>query len=264
MRCVLVLAMLAASAGRAAAGACTDAVAGAIVDTTDAELRDEVTAVTAHVVVMGHQDFLPDAAAVERHAVAVPDTVRVEPFVFFDGTIRGPAGEQAIAIKGVDPHRVANVLGLGAHLVAGSLAGLDGGHPGIWLGDRIAAHLQVAIGDDVALTVTGKVVHFRVLALFHFVQIDEYNQQLAIVGLRAASPWRPAGAVSGVEITLDHRERATAVAAGLARDLGGEPFVVQTWEQLNQILMTALLQSRTLREGAIARALALGPWAGCS
>lgn len=139
--------------------------------------------------------------------------------------------------------------------------------PGIVIGTRLAARLHAREGDILRLMsptaevaqIEGGDVHgappkardFRVVGLF-YCGFEEYDQKLVFVHLKAAQAFlnSPDGpdkdAVLGVEIKLKDIYDAPAVAHAIERKLGGQPYRVITWMQLNRPLFTALRTQRTI------------------
>lgn len=138
--------------------------------------------------------------------------------------------------------------------------------PGIMIGSRLAKRLGAKEGDIVRLIsptaeiqkLRGEVRggppvarDFRVVGLF-YCGFEEYDQKLVFVHLKAAQHFLNPGsgpdkdAVLGVEIKLDDIYAAQEVAATIEKRLGGKPYRVITWMQLNKPLFSALRTQRLI------------------
>jgi lipoprotein-releasing system permease protein len=127
--------------------------------------------------------------------------------------------------------------------------------PGIVLGRTLARELDATVGDRVRIItpLSGLDVslwapeaqaprsrEFRVIGVFYS-GFDEYDTRLVYVDLFEAQAFYDHGdVVTGVEIRLDDPDDADAVAAQVDEILGGSPYRVLDWEELNHNLFTAL------------------------
>jgi lipoprotein-releasing system permease protein len=127
--------------------------------------------------------------------------------------------------------------------------------PGIVLGRTLANELDARVGDtvrivtplsglDVSLWAPEAQVprsrEFRVVGLFYS-GFDEYDTRLVYVDLYEAQSFYDHGdVVTGVEIRLDDPDDAKDAAREIDRRLGGTPYRILDWEELNHNLFTAL------------------------
>jgi lipoprotein-releasing system permease protein len=81
---------------------------------------------------------------------------------------------------------------------------------------------------------------FRVTGIFDS-GFDEYDRRLMYVSLRDAQELQGRGdQVVGVEMKVKNIDRANEIAEKLEKALGGPPYQVQDWYELNKNLFTAL------------------------
>jgi lipoprotein-releasing system permease protein len=127
--------------------------------------------------------------------------------------------------------------------------------PGIVLGRTLARELDAQVGDSVRVVtpLAGLDIsffapdsqgprsrEFRVIGIFYS-GFDEYDTRLVYVDLYEAQEFFDHGdVVTGVEIKLDDPEDAPAIAVQVNEVLGGSPYRIIDWEQLNHNLFTAL------------------------
>ena len=227
------------------------------------QFREKVLGVNAHVIVMKNTNDFRDYERVEAMAMDVDsEVVGVQPFIFVEMLVtRGQGDVSGVAIKGVDPARVTQVLDLQKHMLDdASVESLKDVRKGdklapIILGRELAHKLKASVGDKVTVvaplsnvdfdtwTTKGdapKTRDFRISGIFYS-GFDEYDRRLMYISLEEAQELLgQRDQVMGVELKVADVDRASEIADKLERELGGSPYVVQDWFQLNRNLFTAL------------------------
>jgi lipoprotein-releasing system permease protein len=225
------------------------------------EFRDKVLGVNAHVIIMKNTDDFSEYRQIEEKAWAIdPDVIAVQPFILMEMVATRGSGEvSGVLIKGVDPERVTTVLDLQKHMVEGDVASLGeepADRPGnIIIGREVAHKLKAELADELIVVAplsnfdpdtwtsrgeAPKTRTFGVSGIFYS-GFDEYDRRLMYISLRDAQELRGRGdQVMGVELKVANVERAKAIADKLDKELGGSPYVVQDWNELNHNLFTAL------------------------
>ena len=225
-----------------------------------AQFRNKVLGVNAHVLVMKSTPDFANYRDVEEIARRLPHVVAVQPFMFEEMLVTRGKGElSGVALKGVDPRRVGTVLDLPEHMVEGTIAVLEEpaaeGPPPVIIGRELAHKLKAKVGDVVTVVspLSGvdvktwsssgrppKTKKFVVRGVFYS-GFDEYDRRLMYVDIKEAQDFVEQGdVVRGVEMKLDDVDAAARVARALEKKLGGDPFVVMDWRELNNNLFTAL------------------------
>jgi lipoprotein-releasing system permease protein len=226
------------------------------------QFREKVLGVNAHVIVLKSQATFAEYRDVMKTAQGIdPDVLAVQPFIFAEMLVtRGKGQLSGVAIKGIDPQLVRGVLDLDQHMVAGSLDSLahepgPGELPPIIMGKELAHKLKAKLGDDVTVVVplsnidfdtwratssAPRTRKFRITGIFYS-GFDEYDRRLMYASLHDAQELQGRGdQVMGVELKVKDVDRASAIAAKLQDALGGPPYQVQDWYELNHNLFTAL------------------------
>lgn len=211
-------------------------------------LRDKILAINPHVIILKSASTFAEYPEILKTIANVDGVVAAEPFVFLELVIAS-AGHApfGFALKGIDPQHASGVLDLSARLKGGTVEGLAHGEPpAILLGDALADTLQVRIGDRVAVTIpppaaqpAGRPPHeypFRVTGILH-TEIPEYDQRLALASLAVAQQIVGRGdQVMGIEVRVKDVDRSDQVAREIERALGGLPYDVKDWFELNHTL----------------------------
>ncbi|HTE51105.1 MAG TPA: ABC transporter permease [Kofleriaceae bacterium] len=226
------------------------------------QFRDKVLGVNAHVIITKNTNDFVEYEEVEKLAWKIdPEVLAVQPFVFVEMLVtRGKGDVSGVAIKGVDPDRLTKVLDLHKHMIEGSVAALKvrprpGEPPPIILGKVLARKIKAGVGDELTLvlplsnvdvsnwTAKGtapKSRTFRVAGIFYS-GFDEYDRRLMYITLADAMElWGQGNQVLGVELKVADVDRADEIARKLEAKLGGAPYLVQDWNELNRNLFTAL------------------------
>lgn len=226
------------------------------------QFRDKVLGVNAHVIVLKSQATFAEYRDVMKTAATIdPEVLAVQPFIFAEMLVTRGKGEiSGVAIKGIDPTLVRGVLDLEKHMIQGSVDTLAvrpaiGELPPIIMGKELAHKLKAKLGDTVTVVVplsnidfetwrasssAPRTRKFRVSGIFYS-GFDEYDRRLMYTALADTQELVGRGdQVMGVELKVKDVERAEEIAEKLERALGGPPYQVQDWYELNHNLFTAL------------------------
>ena len=225
--------------------------------------RDKVLGVNAHVIIMkSSTDFAEYREVMDAARTIDEDVIAVQPFIFVEMLATTGKGQiSGVAIKGVDPDKVASVLDLERHMLpGGSVKSLaqepkPGELPPIIVGKELAHKLRIKQGDEVTVVVplsnvdwsTWKTTasapisrRFRVTGVFYS-GFDEYDRRLMYTSLHETQELLQRGdKVMGVELKVKDVDRADEIADKLRKRLGEPPFQIQDWNQLNHNLFQAL------------------------
>ena len=226
------------------------------------QFRDKVLGVNAHVIVLKSQATFAEYRDVMKTAQGIdPDVLAVQPFIFAEMLVTRGKGEiSGVAIKGIDPKLVRGVLDLEKHMTEGSVDSLaiqpkPGELPPIIMGKELAHKLKAKVGDSVTVVVplsnidfdtwkakssAPRTRKFRVTGIFYS-GFDEYDRRLMYTALGDTQELVGRGdQVMGVELKVKDVDRAEKIAVKLEKALGGPPYQVQDWYELNHNLFTAL------------------------
>ena len=211
-----------------------------------AATRNTVLAISAHVIVLKSSTQFSDYRDVIAAAHKIAGVVSAEPFVFTEATATSAGADRPIdmTVKGVEPSGVTNAA-ISPLLEHGtfSLVGAAEAPPPIVIADGVAAALGVKLGSDITLTVKplspgwepadAKPYVFRVAGVIH-TGIDQYDHQLGYASRAALQEVEGTGdSPTGVEVRVADPQQSAAIARQLGTALGGAPFEVQDWRELN-------------------------------
>ena len=222
-----------------------------------------------------YRDVMDTARKIDPDVIAVQPFIFAEMLV-----TRGKGELSGVAIKGIDPSLISGVLDLDKHLTAGRVKQPDGSYtvmtidqgvrfevakllerpagdqpPPIIMGKELQHKLKAKIGDIVTVVVPLSNIDFDtwrakssaprtrkfVVAGVFYSGFDEYDRRLMYTALEDTQELVGRGdQVMGVELKVKDVDRAEKIAANLEVALGGPPYQVQDWYELNHNLFTAL------------------------
>ncbi len=251
----------------------------AVMEGFEVDLRDKILGSNAHLVVLSYAGQFEDYDAVARKVEDTPGVVAAAPFLYTEAMLRSDWGSTGVVLKGIDPERTGRVTDIETDLTVGpegplsdpaekhavlqhihdpppGFAGRSGDGaaddlPGIIIGEGLAEHLKVFVGDEVYVINpvgggTGPmgipvpyVRPFRVAGLFYS-GMYEYDTKWTYVAMADAQAFLKVGDVAtGIEARvsdIDDVERTSGMVEAALRF----PFYVRHWKNLNQKLFSAL------------------------
>jgi lipoprotein-releasing system permease protein len=229
-------------------------------------LRDRILGSQPHVYVSRVGGFDDYRADVEKLR-AIPRVTGVAPMLLGKALISAPGGEEFITIKGVDPALEPSITDIPRTIKAGSLAALsrppaDGATvPGIVLGQELATHLDVSVGDSVHITtqegrlsplgMTPAIRRLKVVGIFNL-GLSEFDSLYGFVSLDVAKRLLDRQQVDFLQLHVDDIYAAPAIAKAVGARLGDQ-YSAQDWGKMNKSLFSAL----TLEKFAVSLAIGL-------
>ncbi|MBX3160689.1 MAG: ABC transporter permease [Deltaproteobacteria bacterium] len=209
------------------------------------EAKEVILAVNGHVIALKSQSSFGEYREVVQTFTQQPEVVAAAPFIFAE-VVAGKEGKTAPAlVKGFDAAR--NTRMLDRYVVRGTLHTIaaDAAPPAIVLGDALADALGARMGDRIQLTLpiepsdagdggVPRSATFLVGGILH-TGFEEYDQRLALTGLAAMQRLEGRGdRAMGVEGFVRDPATSDKVAKAIETALGGAPYAVQDWFELNR------------------------------
>ena len=117
----------------------------------DRELKQRLLRVVPHGNLSTHSPLIDWKSLYAR----IGDTqglIAAAPFIEGKGLLAAGSVVKPIQIQGVNPKYEKNISAVHDHMIAGELAFIQPGQYGIVMGDLLAAHLGLRVGDKVSLT----------------------------------------------------------------------------------------------------------------
>jgi lipoprotein-releasing system permease protein len=223
----------------------------AVMNGFEGEIRTRIAGTNAHVLLLSFDDTgIADTAQALATVRRSPGVTGAAPFIYRKALATHANLAEGLVVKGVDLAAERQVTTVAAH-IRPPLAALPEttatGVPGVVLGDELAARLRAGLGDRIvlasfhggvrsALGLVPKLAPFEIVGLFHS-GLYEYDANLAYIGLRpAAELFGTGGAITGIEVSVADMFRAPQQGQALLQRLGGYPYRVTDWIEMNQNL----------------------------
>lgn len=213
----------------------------------DYQMKTRILGGISHATISGIGESMPDWRNALRIAHADPHVKGAAPYVEIQGLLQGRAPAAAM-VRGIDPKLEPEVVDIGTHMVHGSLGLLTPGSWNIVLGADLATQLGVGVGDQVVMAVpefratpfggVPRMRGFHVVGTFSM-GIEQFDSGLALVNIGDAEKLASQSGPTGIRLKLDDLFNARPVARALANRLG-QVYQVQTWEQTNANLFSAI------------------------
>lgn len=233
----------------------------AVMNGFENEVKSRIIGTNAHAFVLTFSsDGIDDPERVLSTCRANPEVVAAAPFVYGKALVSHGQSSDGVAIKGVDLDSEAQVTDILAYVKPRTedltLEPGEDGLPGIILGSHVAENLNATIGSNVQLLspraaaqspfgYVPRVRNFQVVGTFHS-GMYEYDASLAYIGLAQGQAFLGTGeSITGVELKVADMDRAPQVSAQLLEALGGFPYRVRDWIEMNANLF-AWMQTEKL------------------
>ncbi len=218
----------------------------------DKELKDRILGFSSHVDIQGPGDALRDWREWLRAVRRLPGVERAAPYV--SGQVLASSGVMAAGaiLKGVDPRHGDAVA---AHVRQGRFLDPDGSPFEVVIGKDLARKLGVGPGDRLRLISPSAGVSpagaaprmraFRVVGVFDS-GFYEYDVGLIVTTIAAMQRLNRMGdAVTGIEVFLTDRDRASSVAR-LAREALPPDAWVTDWQHRHRSFFKAMQTERVV------------------
>ena len=238
------------SVGGVALGVAVLIIALSIMNGVTKELSARLLGTNAALIVLRYdRDTVPLADSVAARVRSVDGVEGVAPFVYGKGFLLADGRRDFAVVKGVDLSREREVTSL-AENITPAVEDLSTGPDGVRklvLGKELADKLHLEVGEEVRLinpldsrvSITGysfKMRTFTVAGIFRS-GLYEYDGTFAFIDTREAQDLFGTGdAVTGVEASLRDPFDAEAMEDRVLEALGGYPFRINTWIELNRNL----------------------------
>lgn len=222
-----------------------------IVSGFEDEVRARIAGTNAHLILLSYGDAgLKDTDRIEKELATIPGVVGQSPFTFGKALVSAGQQSDGVIVKGVDLAAERRVTTVADHLEPP----LDripppdsAGRPGIILGRHIADRLRVGVGDEIlmaspfggratALGVVPILRRFRVASVFSS-GLYEFDSSFAYVSLEEGKRFFGMDStVTGIQIRIHDMFAAPEYEQKVLDKLGGYPYRVNTWIELNENL----------------------------
>ncbi len=179
--------------------------------------------------------YLDHYGAIQKVLSEEPGIAMSARRIHFTGMISSPAASQGVYISAVEPKKEKQVTRMWTYLTQGEFLP---GPKTIMMGDKMAQHLDVRLGEKVVVMAQAEdgsmgAEAFRVAGIFHSGS-SSFDGQIAYIPLEAAQDMLVVGArINHFVARLDDLDDADRVQQDLAEKLHGEPVQVLSWKNVD-------------------------------
>jgi lipoprotein-releasing system permease protein len=235
------------------------------------DVRDKILSTNAHLVVQKYGIDFTEHQKIKNSILQHPKVAAGTPFTFNEAMLSDGQLGFGVLVKGVDPLTARGVTAIEDNLCQ-DLTGTDNHCKKRWstrstgrlqkllapkdhiesmiVGYKLLQKLDKKVGDKVYLTtpvgIAGvrssapKRLTFRIGGAFRS-GMHEFDSKLLYVDLAAAQKLIGTGkAVSGVEFRITEPERVEVIGPQVLKSIGGYPYRIIDWRELNSGIFTAL------------------------
>jgi lipoprotein-releasing system permease protein len=199
------------------------------------EVRERILGVLAHATITGLEGRIADWRELQAAAERYPGVVASAPFVRGEAMAVGESEVKGVEVRGIDPPMELATARLGELLRQGDFMELRPGRYRLVIGQALADHLGVGLGDSVVLLVPEGIAtpagvaprmrRFHIAGIFH-AGMYEYDRGLVFMHIAdAARLFRMGEDVSGMRLAFADPGLAPEGVLGVARAYGGGVFV---------------------------------------
>ncbi len=214
------------------------------------EIRDKILGFSSHVDIQGPGDAIGDWPAWLKQSEQLPDVVRAAPYI--TGQVLVSYGSRAAGaiLKGVDTSRSDSIA---EHVTRGRFVNSEGSPFQIVMGKDLARKLGLDVGDQVRLMspsggigpsgATPRMRAFKLVGIFDS-GFYEYDVGMVVSSLEAVQRLNRLGnRVTGIELFLDDRDKASQVAAEARMQLPPGAWV-SDWQHRHRSFFQAMKTER--------------------
>lgn len=216
-------------------------------------LRDKILGINAHIVVGNYTGGIADYRELADQLNSLPGVMGSAPFIYTEVMLSSPGGVKGVVLRGIDPEEASEVLSLDREMILGRIEDLDKNdhNPGIIIGQELASGVGVSVGDSVNILspsggrssagFTPQVSVFEVRGVFK-TGMYEYDSSFGYTSIISAQSLLgfKEDMVTGMEVRVLDVDKAHIVSRTVDEFLGGYPYYVRNWMEMNQNLFAAL------------------------
>lgn len=229
------------------------------------ELRDKILGVNSHMLVSTSFGSLRDPDQIREIILEVPGVLGATPYIQTEMLLGATKG-RGVVVRGIDPLTAGTVFSLPKDLLKGRIDDLDPAlrpkrhseedpedaeRPGVIIGSEMARSMSIDVGSTINLMAPAsrmgaagfmpKIRSFQVVGIFK-TGLLEYDSN--VVYLRLQDTQELAGLrldqVTGLDVRVKEVYEVEELGRQISARLGGPPFTIRTWIEMNGELFAAL------------------------
>ncbi len=217
-----------------------------------ADLMSKILGVNSHILVFNYGGWLEDYKLAEKKIKKVEGVLATTPFIHSQVMLNNSGHISGAVLRGIDPERASDVIGLNTMVKQGSLASLNqdiDGSPGIIIGKELSKQIGAYPGDSVALispqgtlTPMGRKPNTRKFIVCGIFEsgMYEYDASMVYISLNEAQNFMGMGnRITGLGVKVKDPYLSDKIAIQIKEELGS-PYWTKDWKIMNKSLFSAL------------------------
>lgn len=218
------------------------------------ELLDKIIGVNGHLFVQAAETPLTDYQEVTDRLAKVKGVTIVLPMVEGQALGSSPYQSSGVLVRGVRESDIKRLPGVGSGVQLGTLDGFDA-NGGVAIGQRLAEHLSLRVGDSLTLVspkgaqtpfgTAPRIKSYPVQAIFR-IGMSEFDATLVYMPLEEAQLYfNREGEANLVEAFVEDPDRMDEIRARIEASIG-RPAILTDWRQRNKTFFDALAVERSV------------------
>ena len=215
------------------------------------ELLSQILGLNGDIGVYGANAALTNYSDMSAKIREIPGVTAAFPVVENEVLFSSPQGGAAGGVaRGITPDGLAALPTVSHHIVAGSLADMQG-DTSIAIGSGLAAQLGLSVGQSISLimpqgkaTIIGtipSIESFKVVAVFQ-TGMQIYDSGYVFLPLEAAQTlFQKPGAATQIEVFVKDPDNDSAIKQAIADDFPNVPLNIGDWRHANDALFAAVV-----------------------
>jgi lipoprotein-releasing system permease protein len=219
----------------------------------DRELRGRILGMVPHATITGYDSSIKDWQSLSKHILLDKRVIATAPFIKAQGMLTNAGRIKPAFVQGVDPEAEKSVSIVTDNIKTGAWQQLEAGKFNIILGDLLARHLGLMIGDKVTLVlpeasvsiagVIPRLKRFTVAGTFSVGA--ELDSSLAYIHIADARRIRRVQGVEGIRLTFNDLFKAPIAVRDIAVKLDGV-FQISDWTRTQGNLFQAIQMEKRM------------------
>lgn len=223
----------------------------------DYEIHNKIFSLTRHVTVSNLAGEINNWQSIKKIALTNEKVLGAAPFISGQGMISKDGYVTGVLVNGIIPDEESKVSNIQSTMVNGTMQALKPGEFGIVLGQEIAAHLGVDIGDKVVLIspkanltpvgIEPRFKRFTVVGVFHVGEGFGYDSSVVFINLVDAQKlYQMGSSISGVNIKINDLYAAPQVADEISAKLPSDTITSNWTDQYGAYFKAIRMEKTTM------------------
>jgi lipoprotein-releasing system permease protein len=190
------------------------------------EIRSKILGITPHVTLRSFYGPLRNWQSLVDNLTTNPQISGVAPYISQHGLLSWQGSSKPVMVLGIDNQQIANVYPLENNLTSGKLDNLNAGSFNIFVGQELADHLGLEVGNEISLIipkvnvspvgVVPRIKKLKIAGIFKTGTPYDHNHIFLNI-LDAGKLYKMYAGISGIQIKLNNELLAKKIALQISK-----------------------------------------------